>query len=127
MLVDLDCGDEADLNFFMVKDGIDICPLHAAASKGSIKVLEIILENKFLNINLRNQAGLNAFWIACSYRNGEAMRMLANKGIDMMVKSDEDVNPLHLAVKKNYPELVEMMLESGYPLDHETKQGMTAF
>lgn len=106
MLLDLDCANEADLNFFLYKDGVEICPLHAAASKGSIKVLEIFIKNKFLDINLANSEGLNAFWVACNYRNGEAMSYLASKGIQTMCSNNQKENPLHIAVKKNYLEIV---------------------
>lgn len=55
------------------------------------------------------------------------MSTLAEHGINVFCKSKKNVNVLHLAVNRNYVGIVETLLESGFPLEHETDKGMTAF
>ena len=76
---------------------------------------------------MQNESGVNAFWIACMYGHGQLMRTLSDKGINVLCKNERKINALHLAVDKNYVSIVEMLLESGFPLDCETDTGMTAF
>jgi ankyrin repeat protein len=42
----------------------------AAAAKGSEEMIRLILMNKTLDVNLTNEQGVNAFWIACLYGHG---------------------------------------------------------
>ena len=42
-----------------------------------------MLENKKLDVNKKDENGLNSFWIAARYGNGEIMRVLAEAGIDI--------------------------------------------
>jgi ankyrin repeat protein len=55
------------------------------------------------------------------------MKILAEAGIDIFSKNRNRVNVLHLAVSRNHKNIVEMLLESDFPLDLETIDGMTAF
>jgi ankyrin repeat protein len=58
-----------------------------------------MLENKMLDINKKDSEGLNAFWIACICGNGGVMRLLAERGIDIMNKDKNGNNVLHVAAK----------------------------
>jgi ankyrin repeat protein len=89
-------------------------------------MLELILINRTLNLNVTNEQGINAFWIACLYGHGTVMRVLAENGIDIFTSNHFGINVLHLAVSKNYVTIVEMLLESNFPMDLETNDGMTA-
>jgi len=55
------------------------------------------------------------------------MKILAEAGIDIFCKNKNKVNVLHLAVSRNHINIVEMLLDSDFPLDLETIDGMTAF
>ena len=104
-----------------------VYPIMSAASKGSEDMVELLLLNKTLNINVVNEVGVNAFWIACLYGHGNIMRTFAERGIDIFCTNQYKINALHLAVSKNYLNIVEMLLESDFPMDLETEDGMTAF
>ena len=98
----------------------------AAAAKGSEEMLRLILMNKTVDINLENEQGVNAFWIACFFGHGQIMKTLADKSINIFTKNKEDVNVMHLAVEKNHIKIVDMLLKSSYILTEETNTGMTA-
>ena len=54
------------------------------------------------------------------------MRELAEAGIDVLCTNDEGFNALHIACFQNEFYIVKMLLESDYPMDIQTKNGMTA-
>jgi len=103
-----------------------VYPIISAAAKGSAEMIELILINRTLNINVINEQGINAFWVACLYGHGTVMRILAENGIDIFSSNKYGINVLHLAVSKNFVNIVEMLLESNFPMDLETEDGMTA-
>jgi ankyrin repeat protein len=54
------------------------------------------------------------------------MEILAQRGIDIMIRNKQGLNVFHLAVIKNFGQIIKMLLKSGYPLGVETNEGMTA-
>jgi ankyrin repeat protein len=69
-----------------------------------------MLRNPKLNINAKNFEGVNAFWIATQQGFVSIMVMLAQKKIDLLNVSEHGMNALHMAVNKNYPDIVKMLL-----------------
>ena len=61
------------------------------------------------------------------YGHGNVMKTLSELAIDIFVKNEQLVNALHLAITKDHFPIVKMLLESDFPLDEETDNGMTAF
>ena len=62
-------------------------------------VKEIIKDSStVLNITVTNEAGVNAFWIACRVGHGNIMEILAKHDIDIMISNKQGLNVLHLAV-----------------------------
>ena len=76
-----------------------VYPLLSAAAKGSPEMVKLVLQNPNLDIDIRNEAGVNAFWIACMFGHGQVMSLLANAGLDIMCVNNQGVNVLHLAIK----------------------------
>jgi len=54
------------------------------------------------------------------------MKVLAEAGIDILNANTKGVNALHLAVKKNYVNILHMLLKSKFPPNLTTDKGMTA-
>ena len=77
-----------------------------AASKGSSEIMELLLLNKHLDIQVTNESGVNAFWIACFYGHGNIMKLLSSRNIDLMTVNDKGLNVMHLAVIKNHKHIV---------------------
>lgn len=54
------------------------------------------------------------------------MRVLAEHGIDIFNTDDKGNNVLHITAKRNYPNIVEMLILSDYPMDLQNNKGATA-
>jgi ankyrin repeat protein len=87
-----------------------------------------MLTNPTLDIQVGDVVtGVNSFWIAAYYGHGAAMGVLAEKGIDIFsINQKTGANALHIAVSKNYVNVVRMLIESEYPLDTPKFNGKTA-
>lgn len=53
------------------------------------------------------------------------MMELANAGIDIYNKNEENLNALHLSIYLDRPQIVKMLLKSNYGLTEETNKGYT--
>ena len=47
-------------------------------------MVDMILQNKGLDIQIKDRRGVNAFWIATILGHGEVMKSLAEAGIDVL-------------------------------------------
>ena len=70
-------------------------------------MINIMLLNKCLDIDLTDKSGVNAFWMAAMYQNSNAMKILAEHGINVLVTDRKGMNALHLAAERNYPKIVK--------------------
>ena len=72
-----------------------------------------MLENRMIDLNKCDSEGLNAFWIACICGNGAVMKLLAERGTDVMNTDKHGNNVLHVAAKHARLKLVlKMLIES---------------
>ena len=55
----------------------------SAAAKGSEEMMKLVLMNKNIDIQVVNDDGVNAYWIACMYGHGIVMNTLAEHGINL--------------------------------------------
>ena len=120
--VDLGGVTYYDINFES-KNGF---PLKIAAAKGSEQFVCLMLENKMIEVNKKDKDGLNSFWIACRFGHGNVMRVLSEKGSDVLVSDSKNNNVLHIASKYKYRNIIEMLVKSKFPLDLKTTDGDTA-
>jgi ankyrin repeat protein len=98
-----------------------------AATKGNLKMLDLMLRNKSLDIDVSDSnSGVNAFWLACLYGHGNIMKILAEAGTEIYNTNHRKVNVLHLAILKNHVQIVNMLIQSGFSLSEETSDGSTA-
>lgn len=80
-----------------------------------------------IDINKRDSEGLNAFWIACICGNGAVMKVLAERGIDIMNTDKFGNNVLHVAAKHaRLKQVLRMLIESKFPLEEINYDGDTA-
>ena len=71
-----------------------------------------MLENKMIDINKKDQDGLNAFWIAAKHGHGEVMRVLAEHGIEIYNADENGNNALHLCARyKDRYNVFEMLVK----------------
>jgi ankyrin repeat protein len=71
----LDGNKFADLNFEVSKDGTTL--LMVGAAKGHLAVVELMVQNKGIQLNRTDNFGVNAFWIAAFYGQVDIMNLLA--------------------------------------------------
>ena len=81
LFVDLGGTTNVNLNFYSQTGDSIVYPIMSAAAKGSKEMIELCLMNKTIDIQVVNNLGVNAFWVACMYGHGVAMRILAEAGI----------------------------------------------
>ena len=86
-----------------------------------------MLENKRLEINKKDEQGLNSFWIAARTGNGEIMRVLAEHGVDIYNTDKNGNNVLHLTARfEDKFNILQMLVKSRYDLNLQNKDGDTA-
>ena len=77
-----------------------------AVAKGNSEIIDLMLRNEKIDINQKDEFGVNAFWIACFYGKVEAIKTLNYMNIDMHVKNQNGSNSLHIAVKRGLFDVV---------------------
>jgi len=85
-LIHLGCNDNTDVNFEIeIKKNLFYPLLLLAASIGDSEVIELLLENKTIDINRKEKTSLvNAFWVAAFYGRGNAMNQLASANANVL-------------------------------------------
>ena len=75
------------------------------------------IELEKVNINIKNDQDVNAYWVACFFGHGKVMKILAEANIDIFCSNIDGVSVLHLAVNRDHLNIVKMLITSGFPLD----------
>jgi ankyrin repeat protein len=84
-------------------------PLQLAACYGAHECLEIMVNNKTINIDKKEeQDGINAFWLAAYFGRGQCCSILANAGINILnAHANNGQNALHIAILRNHQKIVQ--------------------
>ena len=78
--------EKSDTNKFTTIENTH--PLMLAVANGQFDIIQLMLQNKTLNINcVDSDSGVNAFWIACLYEHGPVMSTFAEHGVDILNKN----------------------------------------
>ena len=90
-------------------------------------MVSAILENPSVDINCQDpELGINSFWLAAYFGQGDIMQILAEEGIEVLNHHKHTLsNALHVAVERNYPNIVRMLIKSKFPLDDPKSDGVT--
>lgn len=67
----------------------------------SLEFVNIMLNNKTVEVNRIDSFGVNAFWISAFYGHLSIMKRLMEKGADIYCRNHNGSNVLHISVKKN--------------------------
>ena len=121
---DVGAGEQIDLNFLIeVKPGVFYPPVIYSAALGDAPIMKIIIANRTLELNVVDEkTGCNAFWFASLYGRAECMTLLAEAGINILGKhKDTESNALHVAMERKHYNIVQMLVQSNYPLDEMKK------
>jgi len=101
---------ELGLGFDLNHQFKGIAAIHAAAEHGATKSMEVLLNPKYnVDINLRNAAGGTTARMAASNNNTAIVKMLADKGANLMIPGYDGAAPIHFAAENNNTELMELL------------------
>lgn len=97
-----------------VRDRNDETALHYACRQGSTEILSMLIKAG-AKLNAQNQIGLTPMMEAVSYNQREAVSLLVKQRDLDLYKRDfcTGDTALHIAVKKNYIHMVEILLQAG--------------
>jgi hypothetical protein len=87
-------------------------PVHMAALKGQVKILEILL-NKGGDIDAHDSTGRTALQCAIEGRRMDAFRLLIERGASVSRCDSRGLSPLRLAVEKGMEDAVVLLIEKG--------------
>lgn len=101
--------------------------LHRASQEGNIREMDrLIVEG--CDINLFDDLGRTALHYAVEEGRYEAAIWLISHGANVNANEDETIGetPLALAVQRDYPEIVELLMQNGADPDISGWMGLTA-
>ena len=96
----------------MAKDIYNLTPLHHAAMRGNIKIVEHLVKECEVDINARDKMGSTPLHIAATYRNVEVVRTLLEHSADLCLKDKQKQTPLHRAAQEGCKGCIEAILNS---------------
>jgi ankyrin repeat protein len=109
-----------------VKDERGQTAFHWAVQGGSVRVVQLLLDNG-ANIEARDNSGRTAlFWVASSRGREAMMRLLVNRGADVEAKNNNNATTLHSAAFRGFKPEVQLLVDLGADIEAKDKDNMTA-
>jgi hypothetical protein len=105
--------------------GIEVTPMHAAASAGHANILSLLTEHG-ADVNGRGIYGDTPLHRASENGKLEAGQLLLDRGADIDARGISDITALMCAAVKGHVEFVRMLLERGALIDVRERDGWTA-
>ena len=96
---------------FMAKDEYHLTPLHHAAMRGNIKIVEHLVSLTGIDVNSRDKQGSTALHIAATYDNTAIVKVLLEHGADFTLEDKQSQTPLHRAAQEGCAGIIEAILE----------------
>ncbi len=113
LIPDYGGGEVGDIN---KASPFGLCPIHYAASRGSVEEIEILLEFG-ADINARGEYGLTPLHYATMQGFVDAVKFLSNRGADPSIKNDDGNTVLELAGLLDEEEVEIILLENETDID----------
>ena len=92
-------------------DQYRLCPLHHAAMRGNIRVVECLASKTGITLDVTDDQNTTPHQIAATYGNKEVVRTLLEKGARVNVKDYQKQTVLHRAAKEGNHEIVDIILD----------------
>ena len=102
-------------------------PLLDAVEQNHPDLVQLLLDQDDILVDLKTNKGWTPLFKACykGYRN--IALLLLNKGADVNAQNDEGYGPLHVAVERKHPAVVELLLDQdSIIVDLKNNEGITA-
>ncbi len=88
-------------------------PIHLAASNGHADVIEVLLNNRADPNDVVRDARMTALHFAALHDHLDAAKVLLAAGAEPNTVNNTGYTPLHIAVLRNDPDMVELLLTKG--------------
>lgn len=88
-------------------------PLIIAVDKGYSDIVEYLVEEIGVDVNLKDNAGNNALYIAIAWHRFEIANLLINNGADVNAKAENGLTPLHIAAWVGGVDIAESLIKKG--------------
>ena len=88
--------------------------LHWACFYNNYKVLNFLLLCDKIKINIKNKNGYTPLHFSVLGKNINAIKKLINCGGDISIKNNENETCLNLAIKKNYKEVIDILIKKNF-------------
>ena len=85
-------------------------PLHDAAKLGQLEKLEIILNQKLIDINCINSSHETPLHLACAFGHKSCIHILMSRSADMYSRDCYNNAPIHRAASMEYVNIIEMLI-----------------
>lgn len=87
-------------------------PLHMAALKGQLKIVEILL-SKGADVNAHDSTGRTPLHCAIEGAHMEMVKLIVDRGANVTRVDAKGLSPLHMAVEKGLEDAVVLLIERG--------------
>jgi ankyrin repeat protein len=95
--------------------------LHVACGKGSVELVQLLIDAK-MDVNAQNNAGgTPLMWV----KKGLVARLVIERGADLANKDDDGDTALHLACAKGAVEVVQILVDAKGDLNAQDNKGRT--
>ena len=106
---------------------LDRTPLHIAAEKGYLPIVEYLIDAQHVSINKPNMKGYSAAHLACINNNITILSFLIEKGSDIEQLDSEGNTCLMLACREGNMDIVKYLIEKrSVKVDVHNNNGFTA-
>ncbi|CAO3617505.1 unnamed protein product [Cunninghamella blakesleeana] len=100
-------------------------PLHYAAARGHLKIVECLIDDYAVSINARDKEGETALHKAAYYGHYHIVKYLVSKKANIHQKDKDGWTALHNACSKGYLPIARLLITSGARVDVRSKMGHT--
>ncbi len=113
----------ADINYALI---CNVTALHMAVTDESLKMVNFLLKQKFINVDAKMDDAKTALHIAAIKGNYEIASALIQKGADVNAEGLEKAIPLHYATISGHVDMIKLFIQNGVHVNTALYNGKTA-
>jgi hypothetical protein len=114
-----------DLCKVNLQDEDGYTPLHHAAEKGHIKVVQLLLDKSGPQINIRSNSQSTPLCLAASKGHETVVKLLIDRGANLEAENEVGRTPLLWAAEKGHEAVVKLLIDRGANLEVKDGFGRT--